>query len=451
MRSIPLQAVPLTGPFRSRRLLALAGDDRLVEQLRLGNEVAFEVAYERHGPGILSFCRHMLGSREEGEDVVQHTFAAAHRSLLGEERPIALKPWLYTIARNRCMSVLRARREVPSESCEPATAGLAEEVERRAELRELLADVAGLPAEQRTALLLAEVADLSHAEAAKVLGCEVARVKALVYRARQGLLERRDARATPCGEIREQLSSLRGGALRRSELRHHLRGCSGCRAFRDEVKHQRSQLAVALPVIPSLGLKSSVLGAVGLGGGSAGGATALAALGAGSVGPVSGGALAKIAVVGALAGGGLAAGDAALDPGSPERPPRPPCAWPHPSPNRCARCWTSGPAGPLLPEAALERGSRRRSAGRLAGAVPRAPDRPAAGHPANPAAPPSHARGTPTFKPGAAKQAHKPAPQARGRVTTPPAEAPVRRGPPHEGRTPGEPKSERAQASPQPG
>ena len=123
------------GPLRSRRLLALAGDDRLVAQLRIGNEAAYEVAFERHGPGILSFCRHMLGSHEEAEDVVQHTFAAAHRALLGEEREIALKPWLYAIARNRCISLLRMRREQPLDSHEPSTIGLAEEVERRSERR----------------------------------------------------------------------------------------------------------------------------------------------------------------------------------------------------------------------------------------------------------------------------------------------------------------------------
>ena len=93
-------------------------------------------------------------------------------------------------------------------------------------------------------------------------------MKALVYRARQGLLERRDARAAPCEEIRRQLASLRGGALRRTELRRRLRVCPGCRSFREQVKQQRGMLAVALPAAPSLGLKSAVLGAVGLGGGS---------------------------------------------------------------------------------------------------------------------------------------------------------------------------------------
>ena len=85
----------------------------------------------------------MLGSREEAEDVVQHTFAAAYRDLQRSgERSIALKAWLYTIARNRCVSVLRARREQAAELHDVPTEGLSEQVEQRAELRELLADVA---------------------------------------------------------------------------------------------------------------------------------------------------------------------------------------------------------------------------------------------------------------------------------------------------------------------
>jgi RNA polymerase sigma factor (sigma-70 family) len=293
--------------LRSKRLLALAGDERLVEQIRRGNELAFEVAFERHGAGILAFCRHMLGSREEAEDVVQHTFAAAFSDLQrAHERTIALKAWLYTIARNRCVSVLRARREHASELAELPTAGLNEQVERRAELRELLADVRELPEEQRAALLLAEAAGLSHVEVAQVLGCEVGSVKGLVFRARSSLIERRTARETPCREIREQLATLRGGALRRNELRHHLRHCPGCSAYRDEVRRQRQMLALALPVAPSFGLKSSVLGAAGITGGAVGGASAGGvALGSAVV--------AKVALVGVLAGGSVVAAEVAIE------------------------------------------------------------------------------------------------------------------------------------------
>ena len=63
------------------RLLRLAPDERLVELLRGGSEAAFEALYARHHRGVLSFCRHMLGSPEEAEDAVQHTFLAAYRDL----------------------------------------------------------------------------------------------------------------------------------------------------------------------------------------------------------------------------------------------------------------------------------------------------------------------------------------------------------------------------------
>jgi RNA polymerase sigma factor (sigma-70 family) len=296
------------GPFRSKRLLALAGDDRLVEQIRRGNELAFEVVFERHGAGILAFCRHMLGSREEAEDAVQQTFAAAYSDIQrGGERRIALRAWLYTIARNRCLSILRARREQPAELQDVPTEGLSEQVERRAELRELLADVRELPDEQRAALLLAEAGGLSHAEVAAVLDCEAGAVKGIVFRARSGLIERRVARETPCTEIREQLATLRGGALRRNELRHHLADCPSCSSFRDELRRQRRLLAVALPVTPTLGLKSSVLGGAGLTGGAVGGASAAGGAVLGSA------AVAKVALVAVVAGGSVVAGGVAVD------------------------------------------------------------------------------------------------------------------------------------------
>ena len=107
--------------------------------------------------------------------------------LLGEERDIALKPWLYAIARNRCLSILRARREQPLDELEPSTAGLAEEVQRRAELRAAACRRrATCPPTSAPRSCSPSSADLSHAEVAGVLDCEAARVKGLVFRARAG-------------------------------------------------------------------------------------------------------------------------------------------------------------------------------------------------------------------------------------------------------------------------
>lgn len=259
--------------------------------------------FERYAPAITSFCRHRLGSREEAEEAVQHTFAAAYQSLLRDDRDMALKPWLYKIARNHCISILRERPDHVSATPDLPTTGLAEHVERRADLRALLRDLSELPEDQREALLMTEISGLTHKEVGRILGCQPQRVKGLVYRARRNLIEWRDARETPCDQIREQLAILRGTELRRNELRHHLRVCPGCREFLAEVREQRRRLAVALPVAPTAGLKAGVLGAVGLGGGGSA-AGALSAIGAAA--PAAGTTVAQVAAVVIAVGGGAA-------------------------------------------------------------------------------------------------------------------------------------------------
>jgi RNA polymerase sigma factor (sigma-70 family) len=283
----------LGGPTR---LLRLAGDDRLVAHVRGGDERAFEVLYERHHRAILGFCRHMLGSREEAEDAVQHTFLSAYRDLVANDREVELRPWLFAIARNRCLSILRARREhLALEWAEPSTDGLAATVEQREDLRELLRDVALLPEDQRAALLLAEIGALDHAGIATVLGCPREKVKALVFQARSSLIASRAARATPCAEIRMELATASGGALRRGPLRRHLRTCAGCRAFKAEVATQRKLLALALPVVPGIALKVGV-GAAGAGTTGAGAAGGVAS---GTTAGLLGGTLAPLASIGA--------------------------------------------------------------------------------------------------------------------------------------------------------
>src|SRR3954447_2049234 len=292
------------------RFLRNAPDEALVAHVLQGSEAAFEVIYDRHHRGLIAFCRHMLRSREEAEDALQHTFAAAYRSLTAGDRPNALKPWLYTIARNRCLTVMRARRtrdeaaaaETPVDG--GTVEGLSEAVQRRADLRDLVADLHRLPEDQRSALVLFELGDHSHAEIADVLSIDRAKVKALVFQAREGLLRARTARDTPCAEIRKHLSSRTRALPRRGVIRGHLDTCAACAAYDLEVRRQRSALALALPVVPSLELKASVLGPL-LGGGAtvaAGGA----AIGTGAAGT------AVTAGAGAGGAGGAGAAGGAL-------------------------------------------------------------------------------------------------------------------------------------------
>jgi RNA polymerase sigma factor (sigma-70 family) len=293
------------------KLLAHLSDERLIARVRAGDDRAFEALYDRHHRPLLAFCRHLLGSQEEAEDALQHTFIAAHRALRSDERPVALRAWLFTIARNRCLSLLRTRRNVVAltelEPTLPVTTGLAAQVEQREDLQVLVRDLHNLSEEQRAALVLSELGDLDHEQIAGILGVRRARVATLVFQARASLMETRRARESACSDIQEQLATLRGGALRRSVLRRHVEECPACQAFRAEVRRQRAAMALILPVIPSLGLKRSVLGAIS-GSGSAVGAVAAAGGVSGGIAMLGGGA----ASGGAVASSAMAAGTAVV-------------------------------------------------------------------------------------------------------------------------------------------
>jgi RNA polymerase sigma factor (sigma-70 family) len=314
--TVRMEAATLVSRPARPRVPGSRSDGVLAARIRAGDDGAFEALYDRYHRNLLAFCHHMLASREEAEDALQHTFLAAYRALRAGDDVIGVKPWLYTIARNRCVSVLRARRDaVALDDRAAATEGLAAAVERRADLRLLVRDVQRLAPDQRAALVLFELGDHSHEEIAAVLGVRREKVKALVFQAREALMGWRAAREAPCAHVREQLATLSGSALRRATIRRHVEQCSGCADYEAEVRRQRSALAIALPVVPAAGLKAAVLGSA-LGGSGLAAATGAGGT-AGAAGGLAGlgthGIAAKVLVVAALAGGAGATGYVAVD------------------------------------------------------------------------------------------------------------------------------------------
>jgi RNA polymerase sigma factor (sigma-70 family) len=303
-------------------------DDCLVAQVRAGDDAAFETIYDRYARGVLAFCVHMLGSREAAEDALQLTFVSAYRALRGADGDISLRPWLYTIARNRCLSELRARREAvdidgPGVD-RPCLDGVADQVQRREELREILADMQRLPPDQRAALALFELGDQSHNQIAAVLGVRKDKVKALIFQAREALVRGRQARNHPCAEIRERLATLPGRVMPRSVTRAHIDRCPSCAAFEGEVRRQRAALALILPVALTGELKASVLGsafrgggAVAAGTGACGGGAVLAAGTVAAGGASGAGAVTAGAGAAGLAGAGTGAVSTAVVAGAP--------------------------------------------------------------------------------------------------------------------------------------
>ena len=245
---------------------ALATDEQLVSSIRGSDPAAFEALYERHQRELLSFCLYMLGSRADAEEALQVTFASAYRGLLADERPVVLRPWLFAIARNQCLSILRRRRptvelgEEATTGNDPAASGdLFRELELREEIRHTLAGVRELPEGQRAAMVLAELHGLSQSEIGAAMGLRPEQVKALVYQARSSLISERSARDADCREIREELDTARGAALLKGKLRKHVRACPDCRTYADGMSRRRRGVGAFLPLLPWLTLKLRAL------------------------------------------------------------------------------------------------------------------------------------------------------------------------------------------------
>jgi RNA polymerase sigma factor (sigma-70 family) len=235
-------------------LLRLRSDEQLLALFRAGREDAFRAIHDRYHDRLLAYVRHMLRGSNDAEDVVQDVFLRAYGALRSGEREIAVRPWLYRVAHNRCIDYVRRAPAPPLQPDEllPGGTDPAAEAERRESLRQLVTDLHALPEAQRSALIIRELEGLSYEELGTALGVTVPAVKSLLVRARSGLADAALARDADCAHIREELALQvdRPGRPPRL-LRDHLRVCESCRAHRQALRHGHVQLNSLLPAGPS--------------------------------------------------------------------------------------------------------------------------------------------------------------------------------------------------------
>ncbi len=170
-------------------------DTQLVLRFRTGDDAAFTEIHRRFRSPLTAFARRMLhGSGHDADDVVQDAFIRAYRGLRATNRPMALRPWLYMIVRNRALDELRApqrsgayddevgMRAVSSSDCDPAVCFAEAD-----EMRQIVAEIGRLPERQRIALVMREFDGCSHVETARRLQTTVPATKSLIIRARSNL------------------------------------------------------------------------------------------------------------------------------------------------------------------------------------------------------------------------------------------------------------------------
>jgi RNA polymerase sigma-70 factor, ECF subfamily len=164
-------------------------DRELVRRVLGGQADDFRVLVDRHQQSIFRFASGLVGNREEAQDVAQEAFLAAFANLSGyDSSRAAFSTWLFTIARNRCLNLLKQRRPIPLD--EPDSIGditSADPLIGQELSQQLDRALAALPVEQRSAFVLAEIEELPYAEIARIERTSVGTVKSRIHRAKQRL------------------------------------------------------------------------------------------------------------------------------------------------------------------------------------------------------------------------------------------------------------------------
>jgi RNA polymerase sigma-70 factor (ECF subfamily) len=166
--------------------VARVADGALVARAANGDVEAYEQLVRRHQLPVYRHCLNMLGDEGDAAETAQDVFFTVWRSLTKFRGESELSTWLYRVATNRCLNVLR-QRKVPTLPLvdQPSSHGLPEgEFERKQIDERINQAIASLTPEQRVALLLREVEGLNYEQIARVLGISLAAVKGRLNRAR---------------------------------------------------------------------------------------------------------------------------------------------------------------------------------------------------------------------------------------------------------------------------
>lgn len=180
-------AAPESVPERERHLLASA---------QTGDRAAFRELVARHYGSIHRIAYRFTGHREDAEDIAQEVCVKLARALPSFRGEASLKTWLYTVVVNACRDMQRQRRRHDSEVesyCELEAHRNALSVEKARKIAWLYREIAKLESKLKETALLVLAEDLSHAEAAKVLGCTESTISWRMYKIRKGLKARLEA------------------------------------------------------------------------------------------------------------------------------------------------------------------------------------------------------------------------------------------------------------------
>ena len=165
-------------------------DASLIRRCLDGDEGCMRMLVERFQGVVFGLCHRMLGHREDAEDVAQDVFLRVFRSLQKWDSSRPFKPWLLTIAANRCRTALSKRKRLPkpTELQIHPSAGAAE-LESLGLSEELQLALGELRDDYKMCFVLFHQQELSCAEVAKIMQCPEGTVQTWLHRARRKLAD----------------------------------------------------------------------------------------------------------------------------------------------------------------------------------------------------------------------------------------------------------------------
>ena len=181
-------------------------DAVLMLRVKRGDRAAFAVLVEKYKQPVMNLVYRTLHDEAEAEDLAQNVFLQVYKSAKRYESRAKFSTWLFTIARNLCLNEIRRRSRHPADSLEESHAEHEDQPRQQYEDKGSVAPpekllhgelaqkieeaLAGLPENQRTAILLCRQEELSYEEIAKILGCSLSATKSLIHRGRETLKEK---------------------------------------------------------------------------------------------------------------------------------------------------------------------------------------------------------------------------------------------------------------------
>jgi RNA polymerase sigma factor (sigma-70 family) len=248
--------------------LTRLADERLARAVANGDERAFATIYERYHQELYRYCYWIVRNCDDAYDALQSTLLRSLSALQRRQRDAPLRPWLFRIAHNEAISLIRRRDTTgtPIEVSDRSAPSAEERASERAHLALLVSDLRELPERQRSALLLRELSGLSHREIAVALEISMHTVKHAIADGRRSLAEQQEGRTMHCQSVRQSIAYHDKRVLRSLRVRAHLRDCPACAAIAASTCAREAHLRLLVPPlapIAAAGLLAHVHAAAG--------------------------------------------------------------------------------------------------------------------------------------------------------------------------------------------